>query len=83
MSYISLAPELAEVRASLDKIFPTALGVRLSNRMSSSVFDSVIAEAVEVSKYDDARAGTIITELTNRLKGDSIRVYEVPWREQV
>jgi hypothetical protein len=77
MSYVSFAPELKEVRDSFERIFPTALGVRLSARLSSNVFDKVLGQAVEVAAYDDARAGTIITDLTNRLKGDALRRYEI------
>jgi hypothetical protein len=43
----------------------------------------VMGQAAEVAAYDDARAGTIITELTNRLKGDALRRYEVRWEPQV
>ncbi|MDK4739419.1 hypothetical protein PH547_11095 [Rhizobium sp. CNPSo 3464] len=83
LSNISFAPELKEVRDSFEKIFPSVLGVRLSARLSPGVFESVMDQAKEVSAYDDARAGTLITELTNKLKGDALRLYEVGWNEQV
>ena len=40
-------------------------------------------QAKEMSAYDDARGGTLITDLTNKLKGDALRLYEVGWDEQV
>ncbi len=43
MSYISFAPELREVRESFESIFPTALGVRLSARLSTNVFETVMS----------------------------------------
>lgn len=83
LSNISFAPELKQVRDSYEKIFPTVLGVRLSARLSQGVFENVMREAKEVSTYDDARAGTMITELTNKLKGDALRIYEIGWHERV
>lgn len=83
LSNISFAPELKEVRDSFEKIFPTVLGVRLSARLSRGVFENVMREAKEVSAYDDARAGTMITELTNKLKGDALRIYEIGWNEML
>ncbi|WP_139793230.1 hypothetical protein [Ensifer aridi] len=83
LSNTSFAPELKEVRDSFEKIFPSVLGVRLSARLSPGVFESVMDQAKEVSAYDDARAGTLITDLTNKLKGDALRLYEVVWEEQV
>ena len=57
MSYVAaFAPELKEVRDGFEKIFPTALGARLSARLSSNVFDKVLGQAAEVAAYDDARA---------------------------
>jgi len=83
MSYISFAPQLKEVRESFENIFPTALGVRLSARLSANVFEQVVGQAAEVATYDDARAGTMITDLTNKLKGDSLKFYEIGWHSQI
>jgi hypothetical protein len=83
LNFISLAPEHAEVVKSYRNIFPTALGVRLSARLPTEAFDKVMADATELAAYDDARAGAMITELTNKLKGDSLKMYENRWVEQV
>ena len=80
LAYISFMPELKEVRDSFERIFPTALGVRLSARLSNDVFDRVVTQASEISAYDDARAGAIITALTEKLKGDSLKIYENAWK---
>lgn len=79
LNYISISPDLEEVRKSYRKIFPTVLGVRLSARLSKDVFQNVIASAAEISKVDDARAGAMITALTNELKGDAVKLYENRW----
>lgn len=79
INYVGIAPELDEVRKSYKYIFPTALGVRLSARLSSDTFEEVIRQAAEVAPYDDARAGAMITALTNKLKGDALKVYSTKW----
>jgi ApbE superfamily uncharacterized protein (UPF0280 family) len=83
LNYISLAPDHAEVVNSFRTIFPTALGVRLSARLPTETFDKVMADATEVAAYDDARAGAMITALTNKLKGDSLKIFENRWEEKV
>lgn len=83
LSYISFAPELAEVRESFKKIFPSTLGVRLSSRLNPDVFDKIMAQANEISSYDDARSGAIIAELTEKLKNDALRMYENGWYSEV
>ena len=83
LNYISIAPELEDVRKSYGKIFPTALGVRLSARLSKEVFNNVISSAAKMSKVDDARAGAMITALTDELKGDAVRLYENRWESSV
>jgi hypothetical protein len=83
LNYISLSPEHSEVIESYRNIFPTALGVRLSARLPSETFEGVLAEAAEVAAYDSARAGAIIAALTDKLKGDQLRVYETNWDEAV
>jgi hypothetical protein len=51
--------------------------------LPTEAFDKVMADATELAAYDDARAGAMITELTNKLKGDSLKMYENRWVEQV
>lgn len=79
LNYIGVAPELEEVRKSYSKIFPTALGVRLSARLSEDTFDEVIRNAAEIAPYDDARAGAMIAALLDKLKGDALKMYVTKW----
>lgn len=79
LNYIGIAPELQEVRDSYDKIFPTVLGPRLSARLAPEIFHKVLDDANEAAKFDPARATAIISELTEKLKSDNHKSYEVSW----
>lgn len=56
LNFIALSPSTEEVRRSYATIFPTFLGVRLSNRMREDIFHDVMGMAKEAQKVDDARA---------------------------
>lgn len=79
LNYISFAPDLQAVRDSFRTIFPSVLGVRLTNRLHSREFDKVLREAAEIASYDEARAGALVTQFTNALKGDREKIYENEW----
>lgn len=83
LNYISLAPEHAEVVESYRGIFPTALGVRLSARLPSEAFEKVLMDAAEIVAVDPARAGAMIATLTDKLKGDQLKIYDNKWEESV
>lgn len=83
LNYISFSPDHAEVVKSYRNIFPTVLGVRLSSRLPSSTFQGVLAQAAEAISYDPARAGAVIAALTDKLKGDQMKIYENKWEESV
>jgi hypothetical protein len=76
LNFVSLAPSAQEVKDSYRAIFPSVLGIRLSNRLGSATFKKVMANANEVWSVDEARAGSMITEFVNSLKGDNVKVYE-------
>jgi hypothetical protein len=77
LNFIALAPSAEQVRQSFGAIFPTLLGVRLSNRLKSDVFEKVIEKIREVSQLGDARARALASELSDKLKGDQFKRYEV------
>lgn len=79
LNFISFAPAVKEVANSYRAIFPTILGIRLSNRVSASTFRKVMEAANQIWNVDEARAGAMITDYTNSLKGDSLKVYEHRW----
>ena len=79
LNFISFAPSEGDILASYRSIFPSVLGIRLSNRVHSESFRQVLEEANRISVVDDARAGSMITECVNVLKGDSVKIYEHKW----
>ena len=77
LNFIALSPTTEEVRRSYGTVFPTLLGVRLSNRMREEIFHDVMERAREIRKFDEARAKAMMTDLSNRLKGNNFKKYEV------
>ena len=82
LNFIALSPKTAEVRESYEKIFPTLLGVKLANRMREDIFHKVINQAKELRDYDEARIKVMMSEMSNRLKGDNIKEYEIELSQQ-
>ena len=76
LNFVSLSPTTAEVRNSYGTVFPTLLGVRLSNRMRDEVFHDVMLRAKEMQSVDEARARVMMSGLSDRLKGDNFKQYE-------
>jgi len=77
LNFISLSPKMEEVRASYNEVFPTLLGVRLANRMREDIFHDVIGRAKQMKSVDDARAKVMMADMSNKLKGDSFKQYEI------
>ena len=77
LNFIALSPTTEEVRRAYDAVFPTLLGVKLSNRMREDVFHDLMRKAQEAMSVDDARARVMMEEYSNRLKGDRFKQYEV------
>ncbi|WP_165324657.1 hypothetical protein [Rhizorhabdus phycosphaerae] len=79
LHYIAMSPSKAEVHASYESIFPTALGVRLSSGLRDAEFKKVMRDASEISKVDDARAAAMVTEMTEKLKADVHKQFDAKW----
>jgi len=79
LTYISLAPNKGQVRKSFEKVFPSALGVRLSTGLKTGVFERVMRSAAQLDQMDDARAAAMIAKLTERLKADSVKRFDEKW----
>ena len=73
LNFIALSPTTEEVRKSYNTIFPTLLGVRLSNRMREDIFQDVMKRFKDMRDVDEARAKTKMMEMSNRLKGDRLK----------
>ena len=76
LNFIALSPSTVEVQRSFATVFPTLLGVRLSNRMREEIFHDVMKKAKEVKALDEARMSTWMGEMSNKLKGDDFKRYE-------
>jgi hypothetical protein len=79
LSYVGFAPNLAEVRKSYKTVFPSSLGVRLSYGIKTEQFEKVMRDASEISKVDDARAGAMISAMTEKLKADAYKQFDSTW----
>ena len=79
LNFILMNPEKADVEKSYRSIFPSTLGVQLSNRMDAQKFKEVMKQANDMWSRDPARASVIISESLNELKGDQIKRYEHNW----
>lgn len=77
LNFIALSPDTKDVRKSYDSIFPTILGIRLSNRMREDVFRDVMRRANAAFDMDPARAKAELMEMSNCLMGDNYKKYEV------
>lgn len=78
-NFISFAPSEAQVSASYKMIFPSVLGIKLSNRVADHMFRDVVRKANEVWSVDEERAGAMIADLTEKLKGDTMKIYDVEY----
>ena len=76
LNFIALSPNMAEVQESYKTVFPSLLGVKLANRMRDDVFHDVMEKTKEYRKYDDARINVMMSEMSNKLKGDNYKEYE-------
>ena len=82
LNFIALAPSMEAVRRSFATIFPSLLGVRLSNRLRNDVFQTVIGKIREASVLGEARARALASELSDKLKGDQFRRYELEFKSK-
>ena len=76
LNFVALSPTTEMVRKSYATIFPTLLGIKLSNRLREDVFQDVMCRANKMSLVDEARAKVMLGDMSNRLKGDNYKTYE-------
>ena len=76
LNFIALSPSAEKVRQSFGNIFPSLLGVSLSKRMKENVFHAVMGRIKEIQNVDEARARVILSDLSNKLKGDRYKEYD-------
>ena len=76
LNFISLNPSMEEVQRNFEKVFPSLLGVKLSNRMRDEVFTLVVDRVRQVGALGEGRARALLAELSDKLKGDNYLAYE-------
>jgi hypothetical protein len=76
LHFIGLSPSDAAVRHSFFNVFPTLLGVKLSNRLPPSAFRGTIDEIGKVFDADEPRARAMMHQLSNKLKGNFEKQYD-------
>ena len=77
LNFIALSPTTEEVRRAYETVFPTLLGIKLSNRMREDLFHELMRNAKDAMSVDDARARVMMGEYSDRLKGDFYKRYEI------
>lgn len=77
LNFISLSPTMEEVRQTHRKVMPTLLGIKLSNRMREDIFHDAMQKISEALAIDESRAKVLMGDLSNKLKGDSFKQYEI------
>ena len=75
LQYVALAPSTEAVRRAYEKVFPSLLGIKLSNRMKDDDFNSLMENAREVGSVDDARARVMLADYSDKLKSDLEKEY--------
>lgn len=81
LNYISLSPKMEEVRASYEAVFPTLLGVQLSNRLKPETFNTFMNQVSEAHEVDEPRARSLMSEMSDRLISDQFKQYPIHFPE--
>lgn len=66
--FIALSPSAQDVRNAYSSIFPTLLGIKMSNRVRDDSFHGFLRRVTEVAAVDEARARVLASEYSDRLK---------------
>ena len=73
--FLSSLPSATEIQESYTKIFPTVLGIKLSNRVEETVFKEIIEQAREAAEVDESRIRVILANGSARLQSDFLKKY--------
>ena len=77
LNFIALSPTTEEIRRAYETVFPTLLGVKLSNRLREDLFHDLMRKVKDTRSVDDARARVMMSDYSDRLKGDFYKQYEI------
>lgn len=70
VDFMALSPTTTDVRDAYERVFPTVLGIRLSNRVREEDFHAVLREFKKMQETDEARARVMLRHYSDRLKSD-------------
>jgi hypothetical protein len=76
LNFIALSPTKQAVADSYKAIFPSILGLRLSNRLRSDVVEDYVKRIKSAALLSDARARATVGELSDRIKSDRLKIYQ-------
>lgn len=76
LNYISLAPSMEDVRQAYLGIFPTLLGLKLSNRVPEDVYIDMMKRTENAYEHDEDRGSVLVANLSDRLAADQRKQYE-------
>ncbi len=82
LNFLALAPTLGEVRAAFQDVFPAALGMQLSKRMSDDSFHKMMKSVREAEGLEDGRRLAVMANLADQLKSDLDKRYTRELRVQ-
>jgi len=82
LNFLALAPTLGEVRAAFQDVFPAALGMQLSKRVSDDSFHSLMKSVREAEGLEDGRRLAVMVNLADQLKSDLNKRYTREFRVQ-
>ena len=77
VNFVAFSPTTAEIRRSYEAVFPTLLGVKLSNRMPGETFREIMGRAKEVLETDSARQSVMAGDAANYLKAAFEKEYDI------
>ena len=70
VQFMALSPSERQVREAHEAIFPTLLGIKLSNRVPEQAYQRIMRMVREAGEVNDARARVMAGEFADMLKGD-------------
>lgn len=75
LNFIALSPSTEQVRSTFRTVFPSLLGIRLSNRMAREPFADLMKKVDEAMGLEEGRRQAAIAKLSDDLKSDFRREY--------
>ncbi|WP_446810973.1 hypothetical protein ACH50O_05200 [Methylomonas sp. 2BW1-5-20] len=82
LNYIAMSPNCSQVREGFKTIFPSVFGIQLGHRLRDDVFHNIMNDVQEWKDYEPGRVTALMSELSDRLKCDRLRRYNLTLDEE-